>query len=167
MFQTKRVAAIAAGHAAHDTYTAFLPPLIPLFIPLLLLSKTEAGLLAVFLQLPWLFQPFIGHVADRTRPHLFVVLAPALSGVMMTLLGVAPSYGIMVIFLLLAGFSSASIHAADVRVIGLSLRAPSGGQQLVVGRALRTCIQSRPVPSCPARGSSARTHAACRRDSLC
>ena len=51
-FQTDRVVTISAGHAVHDTYTAFLPPLLPAFITEFALSTTQAGLLAVFLTAP-------------------------------------------------------------------------------------------------------------------
>jgi len=49
-FQTGRVLTITAGHAVHDTYAGFLPPLLPAFIESLSLSKAEAGLLTVFYQ---------------------------------------------------------------------------------------------------------------------
>ena len=64
-FQTRRALVITAGHAAHDTYSAFLPPLLPVFIDKLALAKAEAGLLTVFLQGPSLLQPLIGHLGDR------------------------------------------------------------------------------------------------------
>ena len=31
-FQTANVVTIAGGHAVHDTFTAFLPPLLPYFV---------------------------------------------------------------------------------------------------------------------------------------
>jgi FSR family fosmidomycin resistance protein-like MFS transporter len=116
-FQGRRVTLIALGHAAHDTYTAFLPPLLPLFLIPQALSKTEAGLLAVFLQVPWLLQPFIGHLADQTRVRAIVVFAPAVSAVMMSLLGIAPNYGVMVALLLMAGVSSAAFHAVGPALV--------------------------------------------------
>jgi FSR family fosmidomycin resistance protein-like MFS transporter len=110
-FQTDRVVTIASGHAVHDTYTAFLPPLLPAFIANLSLSTTEAGLLTVFIQTPSLLQPFIGHLADRLSLRYFVILAPALTAVMMSLLGVAPGYALLALLLTVAGFSSACLHA--------------------------------------------------------
>jgi FSR family fosmidomycin resistance protein-like MFS transporter len=110
-FQTDRVLTIASGHAVHDTYTAFLPPLLPAFIANLSLSTTEAGLLTVFIQAPSLLQPFIGHLADRLSLRYFVILAPALTAVMMSLLGVAPGYALLALLLTVAGVSSASLHA--------------------------------------------------------
>ncbi len=112
------VLAIAAGHAVHDTYTGFLPPLLPLLVPALGLVKAEAGLLAVLLQLPWLLQPAIGHLADRARARAMVVAAPAVSAVAMSLLGVAPSYAALVPLLLLAGLASAALHAVGPALVG-------------------------------------------------
>ncbi len=117
-FQTDRVMTISVGHAVHDTYTAFLPPLLPAFIEKLLLSKTEAGLLAVFLQGPSLLQPAIGHLADRVNLRYVVILAPAVSAVMMSLLGVAPVYAALTLLLLVAGLSSACFHAVAPVVAG-------------------------------------------------
>jgi FSR family fosmidomycin resistance protein-like MFS transporter len=110
-FQTDRVLTIAGAHAVHDTYTAFLPPLLPTFIDTLSLSTTQAGLLSVFLQTPSLLQPFIGHAADHVSLRYFLILAPGVTAIMMSLLGVAPSYAVLAVLLIVAGFSSASLHA--------------------------------------------------------
>lgn len=117
-FQTDGVLTITAGHAVHDTYTAFLTPLLPAFIANLALSKTEAGLLTVFMQGPSLLQPFIGHLADRVSLRTFVILAPAMTGVMMSLLGVAPGYGVLALLLMVAGLSSAGLHAVAPVIAG-------------------------------------------------
>ena len=117
-FQTGRVLTISAGHAVHDTYTAFLAPLPPVFIANLSLSMTEAGLLTVFMQGPSLLQPFIGHLADRVSLRTFVILAPAVTAAMMSLLGVAPGYAVLALFLMGVGFSSASLHAVGPVMAG-------------------------------------------------
>ena len=117
-FQTDGVLTISAGHAVHDTYTAFLSPLLPAFIANLSLSKTEAGLLSVFMQGPSLLQPFIGHLADRVSLRYLVILAPSVTAAMMSLLGVAPGYGVLALFLMVAGLSSASLHAVAPVIAG-------------------------------------------------
>ena len=117
-FQARHVLTISAGHAVHDTYSAFLSPLLPLFIANLSLSKTEAGLLSVFMQVPSLLQPFIGHLADRVSLRYFVILAPAATAVMMSLLGIAPGYAMLALFLMVTGFSSAAIHAVGPVMAG-------------------------------------------------
>lgn len=110
-FQTRRVITISAGHALHDTYTTFLPPLLPAFIEKFLLSKTEAGLLYMFMQAPSIFQPVMGHLADRLNLRYFVILGPAVSALAMSLLGVASGYGALAALLVIAGFSSAGFHS--------------------------------------------------------
>lgn len=117
-FHTGRVSAIAAGHAVHDTYGAFLPPLLPAFIDKLSLSRAEAGLLAVFMQVPSLLQPLIGHQADRVSLRYFVILSPAVTATMMCLLGIAPGYAVLALLLVVAGLSSASLHAAGPVMAG-------------------------------------------------
>jgi FSR family fosmidomycin resistance protein-like MFS transporter len=79
---------------------------------------TEAGLLTVFMQGPSLLQPFIGHLADRISLRTFVILAPAVTATMMSLLGVAPGYAVLALFLVAVGFSSASLHAVGPVIAG-------------------------------------------------
>ena len=110
-FETGKVVTVAAGHAVHDTYTAFLPPLLPVFIEKLGLSITGAGFLTVFLQAPSLVQPGIGRLADRFNLRSLVLWAPALAAVFMSLLGVAPGYAWIALLLTLAGLNSAGLHA--------------------------------------------------------
>lgn len=116
--QTSKVATIAAAHAVHDTYSSFLPPLLPVFIEKLSLAKAEAGLLAVFLQGPSLLQPLIGHLGDRRDLRLAVILTPTVTAVCMCLLGVAPAYGVIALLLVTAGVSSAVLHALAPVVTG-------------------------------------------------
>ena len=117
-FQTGRVITIGAAHVLHDTYTAFLPPLLPMFIANLALSNTQAGLLSVFMQMPSLLQPFIGHLADRINLRSVVILGPAITALTMSLLGIAPTYAVLALLLTLAGLSSASFHSVAPVVAG-------------------------------------------------
>jgi FSR family fosmidomycin resistance protein-like MFS transporter len=117
-FQADHVLTVSAGHAVHDTYTAFLPSLLPVFIENLFLSNAEAGLLTVFMQGPSLLQPFIGHLADRVSLRTLIILAPGVTAVVMSLLGIAPTYGAVAILLVVVGLSSASLHAVGPVVAG-------------------------------------------------
>ncbi|KPL17709.1 MAG: hypothetical protein AMJ93_14725, partial [Anaerolineae bacterium SM23_84] len=94
-----------------DTFTGFLPPLLPVLITSLSLSKTEAGLLRVFLQGPSLLQPVIGHLADRVNLRFLGILAPAVTAIVMSLVGIAPDYTALILLLTVAGLSSANFHA--------------------------------------------------------
>lgn len=99
------------GHLVHDTYPAFLGPLLPLLTERLGLSLTLAGTLVSFLRSSALVQPFVGYIADRTSFRYFVILAPACTAILMSSLGLAPSYLVLVLFLMLAGVSHAAFHA--------------------------------------------------------
>jgi FSR family fosmidomycin resistance protein-like MFS transporter len=117
-FDTGQVVTISAGHAIHDTYTAFLPPLLPRLIERFLLSNAEAGLLSAFLQLPSLLQPLIGHLADRLSLRYLVILAPGITATAMSLLGIAPRYLWAALLLVVAGLSSAAMHAVGPVMAG-------------------------------------------------
>jgi FSR family fosmidomycin resistance protein-like MFS transporter len=116
-FHLSEVVTVAAAHGAHDTYFSYLPTILPLLIKNLALNTTQAGLLTVFSQIPNLLQPVIGHLADRKNLKMLVVLAPTLSGILITLVGVAPSFGLAGLLLLLAGFSSAGFHAISPTMV--------------------------------------------------
>ncbi|GAP09876.1 sugar phosphate permease [Bellilinea caldifistulae] len=117
-FRTGKVSAVATAHGVHDTYQAFLPPLLPLLIEKFSLIKTEAGLLSVFMTAPSLLQPFIGYLADRRSLRIFVILTPTITALAMSLLGIAPYYWLAAMLLIIAGLSSASLHATGPVLAG-------------------------------------------------
>ena len=97
---------------------SFLPALLPLFITNLGLSHTRAGLLSLLRQTPSLLQPAIGHLADRVDLRRLVILAPTVTALMTSLLGLAPSYTALALLLVLAGFSSVAFHAITPAIAG-------------------------------------------------
>jgi FSR family fosmidomycin resistance protein-like MFS transporter len=140
-FHTGTVVVAAGGHFVHDTYTAFLAPLLPAFIAKFSLSTTQAGALSVFYQWPSLIQPYIGYLADRASLRYALILGPAITATMMCLLGIAPGYAIMAALLLVAGVSSAGLHAVGPVIAGrLSGRSLGRGMSfwMVGGEAGRT-----------------------------
>jgi FSR family fosmidomycin resistance protein-like MFS transporter len=110
-FHTSEVVTVAAAHGAHDIYFSFLPTILPLLIEKLSLSTAQAGLLSACSQIPNLIQPLVGHIADRKNLKALVIIAPTISGILITLVGVAPTFGLAALLLLLAGFSTAGFHA--------------------------------------------------------
>ena len=111
LFQTANVATVSSSHFVHDLYTAFLAPLLPVLIENLSLTKTAAGLLAVFYQVPSLMQPLIGHLGDRVNLKILVIVAPSVAAALMTMLGIAPTYALLALLLFVAGVNSAGLHA--------------------------------------------------------
>jgi FSR family fosmidomycin resistance protein-like MFS transporter len=109
-FQIGQVMVFAGGHLIHDTFSSFLAPLLPLLIDKLGLSLALAGSLSVFQRLPSLSNPFIGLLADRVSLRWFVILAPTITAAAMSLIGLAPTYTMLAILLLVAGISSSTWH---------------------------------------------------------
>ncbi len=121
VFDTGKILALSVSHFVHDVFSAFLAPLLPLLIEKLSLSLTQAGLLSTVMQIPALMNPYIGQLADRISVRYFVILAPAMTAIPMSLIGVAPSYGVLLLLLFVAGISVALFHVpAPVMVARLA-----------------------------------------------
>jgi FSR family fosmidomycin resistance protein-like MFS transporter len=109
-FQIGQVLALSIGHFIHDVYTGFLAPLLPLLIEKLSMSLTQAGFLSTVMQIPALMNPYIGTLADRISVRYFIIFAPAMTAVPMSLIGLAPSYGVLLILLFVTGISVSIFH---------------------------------------------------------
>lgn len=140
-FKTGKVMAISFCHFIHDIYSSFLAPLLPFIIEKFSLSLTQAGFLSTIMQLPALLNPYIGKLADQVSVRYFIILAPALTAVPMSLLGVAPSYGILLILLFFTGISVSLFHVpAPVLVYRVSAARTGRGMSLYMtgGELART-----------------------------
>jgi FSR family fosmidomycin resistance protein-like MFS transporter len=101
---------ISFGHLIHDTYSSFLAPLLPLLIDKFSLSYSMASLLGLLQRLPNLANPFLGLLADRMGMRWLVIISPALTAIAMSLIGMAPTFTVIAILLLVTGISSALFH---------------------------------------------------------
>lgn len=116
--------ALSLLHGVNDSYTAFLPPLLPRIMEKLELSITLAATLMMTLSLAAsLAQPVLGHLADRYGRRLLVVLGPVLSGVFLSLIGLAPSFGALLALLVIGGLGSAAFHPPGASI---AVRAQEG-----------------------------------------
>lgn len=109
-FQAKAVLLVSACHFVHDIYSSFLSPLLPILIEKFALTLTRAGLLSTVMQLPSLLNPVIGLWADRVNLRWFIILAPSLTAIPMSIMGLAPSYGVLLILLFITGISTSLFH---------------------------------------------------------
>ncbi len=129
-FKTSEVVTISAAHFIHDIFTAFLAPLLPLLIDKLGLSLLQAGSLTAFSQIPSLLNPLIGSLADRgSFSRMLVIVTPGITGALICLIGLAPSYATLAVLLTTSGISIAAIH-----VTGPAIIAEIAGKQ--VGRGM-------------------------------
>ena len=117
-FQTDQVFTVAGGHFIHDTYSAFIAPLIPLLQERLGVGYAGAGSLAIYAQMPSLLNPFIGYLADRVSLRYFIILAPAVTATLMSCMGLTSNYLALAMLMLAAGVSMAAFHATAPAMIG-------------------------------------------------
>ena len=59
---------------------------------------------------PSLLNPFLGVIADRVSVRYFLIGAPTVTAISMSLLGLAPSYPVLVVLLVIMGISAACYH---------------------------------------------------------
>jgi MFS transporter, FSR family, fosmidomycin resistance protein len=99
------------GHFFIDLYSGALGVFQPLLGDKLGLSLTEAGMLGGLLVFASsVTQPAYGYLSDRFHSRMFSVLAPAVTGIFIASLGLAPSFGWLVVMVLLGGSGIASFH---------------------------------------------------------
>ena len=109
-FDHGKVLLLSFCHFIHDVYSSFLAPLLPFLIEKFGLSLTQAGFLSTVMQIPAIMNPYIGKLADRISVRYFIILAPATTAIPMSLLGVAPSYSVLLILLFFTGISVSLFH---------------------------------------------------------
>ena len=128
-FQTGDVALIAVAHFIHDVYSSFLAPILPLLIEKLSLSFVGIGVLSIIQRVPSLLNPFVGMLADKISVRYFLIIAPALTTIGMSLLGLAPNAAVLGALLFLMGISSTLFHVPGP----VFIRNVSGGK---IGRGM-------------------------------
>src|SRR5512147_2497151 len=99
------------GHFFVDLYSAGLGVLQPLLLERFGLNFTQAGILGGLLVFSSsVMQPVYGYLSDRIHTRLFTVLTPAIAGLFISTLGIAPSYQWLMLLLLLGGAGIAAFH---------------------------------------------------------
>ncbi len=104
-------AVIAVSHGVIDAYAAFLHPLLPRIMEKLGLSITLAAALSMSLFIAVsVLQPPLGYLADRYGRRPYAVAGPLLAGVFFSLIGVAPTFWVLMLFLVLGGLGASTFH---------------------------------------------------------
>jgi FSR family fosmidomycin resistance protein-like MFS transporter len=102
---------LAATHFLVDGYGNILVPLLPLLIPQLHLTLAGAGTLQMCFQLAnSVSQLAFGHIADRWRPRVLLLVGPIVGIALLPLVGLAPSAWLLAVILVLGGLGGAAFH---------------------------------------------------------
>jgi FSR family fosmidomycin resistance protein-like MFS transporter len=109
-FQKKRIITISIAHFFHDIYQAFFAPMLPLLMAQFGISLAAAGALDIARRAPSLGTPLIGLLADKKSFKYFIIPAPAITAIAMSLTGLAPSYWVLFLLLFIAGISAVCFH---------------------------------------------------------
>jgi FSR family fosmidomycin resistance protein-like MFS transporter len=102
---------LSAGHLIADMYSGALGGLQPLLVQRFGMTLAEAGILGgVLVCSSSVTQPAFGYLSDRFGTRLFAALGPALAGLLISSLGLAPGYGWLLLMVALGGAGIASFH---------------------------------------------------------
>ncbi len=109
-FQFANVLTVSFAHFIHDVYSSFLAPLLPILIEKLGISYSMAGLLSIIQRIPSLFNFLFGILADRLKVRFLLILAPFVTAVSMSLVGLVSGYWMLALLLFITGVSSSAFH---------------------------------------------------------
>jgi FSR family fosmidomycin resistance protein-like MFS transporter len=105
------VGLLSLGHFCVDLYSGALGALQPLLVARFGLSLTQAGILGGALVFSSsLMQPLYGLLSDRLHTRLFAALGPAVAGIFISSLGLAPGFWTLLVMTCLGGVGIAAFH---------------------------------------------------------
>src|SRR6185295_11418346 len=147
------LAVLCAGHFVNDSYSSIIYPLLPLIKLKLGLSAAQIFWLAPLYAISSsLMQPVYGFISDRYFRRFFAVFGPAITGIFVSFIGLAPSYGILIVLLVAGGIGIGSFHpqaaamavaaASTRRRVGMALFSAVGTLGFAVGPMVITRVVS-------------------------
>src|SRR6266576_2442788 len=118
------MAALSSGHLATDFANGALPALLPFFVDKFALSYTlAAAVILASAVSSSIVQPLFGLWSDRRGAIWLLPAGVALAGIGIALAAVAPSYWLVLVFVVVSGFGVAAFHPE-----GSKFAAAAGGR---------------------------------------
>ncbi len=144
---------LCAGHFVNDSYSSIIYPLLPLIKLKLGLTSAQIFWLApLYAVSSSLMQPLYGFISDRYFRRFFAVFGPAITGIFVSMIGLAPSYGILIVLLVAGGIGIGSFHpqaaamaataSSERRRVGMAMFSAIGTLGFAVGPLVITRLVS-------------------------
>lgn len=110
-FNWRAVTWATAAHFVIDLYVNTVPPLLPYLAEMLGLTMTQTGVVLTVQSITGSFlQPFMGLFLDRWGKSWWLAASVVYSAGMIALIGLFPSYWMLLVFFGLAGLGSSLLH---------------------------------------------------------
>lgn len=107
-------------HATNDAFSGMLAALLPTLQARFAVGESTLALFVATLSFSSaVLQPLLGSVADRVGRRTMAVLGILTSSIVLSLMGVAPTAAVLLVFLLLGGLGSAAFHPAGTALMRL------------------------------------------------
>lgn len=117
--QRTKLFLLTVVHFLTDLFSSLVTPILPALVTKLQLSLTQAGILAGLPAMTSsLVQPLMGIMGDRMEKRYFIIVGPLVCSVFMAAVGMAPSFWVLLLFIILGGFGTASFHPQSVSMAG-------------------------------------------------
>jgi FSR family fosmidomycin resistance protein-like MFS transporter len=138
------IALACLSHTIVDGSQNILPVVFPLLVDRLHLSYGQVGLAAALLNVSSsVIQPGFGWISDRCPTRWFMPVGIAWTGLFMSVVGLVPSYPMLLLVLVLAGLGTAAFHpiasiavthaSGDRRGFGMSFFSAGGNLGFAIG----------------------------------
>ncbi len=127
---------LCAAHFISDAYSSQIYPLLPLLGEKLALSTAQVFWLApLYAITSSILQPLYGIISDRYARRFFAVFAPTITAIFVSLIGLAPSYGMLIVILIGGGFGIGSFHPQ-----GAAIASKASGDRRRIGMAVFSAV---------------------------
>lgn len=142
---------LALGHMIIDINQGSLAAILPVLKSSLALSYAATGAIVLVANTTSsLIQPLFGYLADKTARRWLLPLSVVLSAVGIGLVGLAPSYAVVLALVVITGFGVAAYHpegyrtatavAGDKKATGVSIFSTGGNIGIAVGPPFVTAL---------------------------
>jgi FSR family fosmidomycin resistance protein-like MFS transporter len=104
---------IALAHLVIELCNNYLPVVYPILITTMALSYAQVGIVTlVGSTAATLSQPLFGYLSDRLESRRVIMFSVLWIGLLMSLVGLVPSYGVLILLVGLGSLGSAAFHPA-------------------------------------------------------